>query len=521
MKTKVLRGLFAIAISCVVAFGFAAQTNGVAFAADMPAAYEVSATEDPSVEPPEPEMVEAAEEDPPAEPPEPEEPDNAGEEYWALFDPNGGKIGSGYTTRVSQVYGETYTLPANPVRNGYTFKGWYTAKSGGSRITASSTVEITNTTRLYARWAGKKYTAMFDPNGGKIGTKYTVKVSQTYGGKYTLPANPARSGYTFKGWYTAKSGGSKISASSTVKITKTTRLYARWAGKKYWVVFDANGGKIGAENTQKTKQAYGGKYALPANPARDGYTFKGWYTAKSGGSKITASSTVKITKSTRLYAQWDMDMQSDADIVVETKINLAGSGTGWHGKLVIQDGNVAVSFGIQHDTHSGIGPQNQDYLMFESVRNSPAYHSYTGYGAVGPGWHTIRLEYSQAKNTARGYCDGEFIAEVTVQPIEANHIEVNKEAIPRMSGDTVDASFKDMFVYTTTFWYNGNSTFQDYGTFEINKSAEKSNYPRGNYLYYEQGEVWRLHGTANIPNGGDWDSYPTVGVRARFIFVKK
>ncbi len=50
-----------------------------------------------------------------------------------------------------------------------------------------------------------------------------VTLNNTYG---TL-ATPTRDGYTFDGWYTDKTGGTKISSSST--FTGTTTLYAHWS----------------------------------------------------------------------------------------------------------------------------------------------------------------------------------------------------------------------------------------------------------------------------------------------------
>ena len=533
MKTKILHRLFAILISCVVIFGAVIQTSTTAFAADMqddvsvapiiedenisvetPSAVETPVTEVNTVE-----MVPDTE-DHSTEAPMQEDIETAanGKKYWVAFSANGGKFGTETTKKTKQTNGEKYALPANPAREGYTFKGWYTAKNGGSRITASSTVNLTESTRLYAQWNGKKYWVAFSANGGKFGTETTKKAKQTNGKKYILPANPVREGYTFNGWYSAKNGGSRITASSTVKVTKSTRLYAHWSTKAYWVVFDANGGKIGTAAAQKTKQTYLSQYSLPADPVREGYIFNGWYTAKSGGSQITAASTVKITKSTRLYAQWEAELQTTADFVIETKINVSGTGSGWHGKLVIQDGNVGISFGIQRDTHSGIGSRTQPYIMFESVRNNPAYHNYKGYRTVAPGWHTLRLEYYRSENKAIGYCDGEYIAEIYVQPLSASYLVISREAIPRLSGDTVDASFKDMFVYSRSYNYGGYRTLQYYGTSAVEKSADLSNNPRGNYIYNEQGETWRLHGTASIPGGGNWDSYPEVGVRVFYNF---
>ncbi len=72
----------------------------------------------------------------------------------------------------------------------------------------------------------KKYNVTFDVNGGKqLSTKSKVVTnSQKYG---TLPM-PKRAGYTFSGWYTARTGGSKITADSVANLTKDQTLYAQW-----------------------------------------------------------------------------------------------------------------------------------------------------------------------------------------------------------------------------------------------------------------------------------------------------
>lgn len=63
-------------------------------------------------------------------------------------------------------------------------------------------------------------------NGGKSEkSSIMVKNGNRYG---SLPA-PKRSKYTFKGWYTSKTGGKKISASSLVSLQNNQTLYARWS----------------------------------------------------------------------------------------------------------------------------------------------------------------------------------------------------------------------------------------------------------------------------------------------------
>ena len=66
------------------------------------------------------------------------------------------------------------------------------------------------------------------------GGSYTQDMSVTLYAQWTDPkagtlATPTRSGYTFDGWYTASSGGSKVTSGTT--ISKDMTLYARWSKK--------------------------------------------------------------------------------------------------------------------------------------------------------------------------------------------------------------------------------------------------------------------------------------------------
>jgi uncharacterized repeat protein (TIGR02543 family) len=143
------------------------------------------------------------------------------------------------------------------------------------------------------------HTTKFNANGGKAenNTKL-VKIGSSMG---ALPS-ASRKGYKFLGWYTQKSGGSKIS--SKTKETGSKTYYAHWRVKNYTVKLNVNGGKKLKASQEKKTVTYGKKYGKLAAPKFSGYKFSGWYTAKSGGAKITATSKVKITKTTTLYARW-------------------------------------------------------------------------------------------------------------------------------------------------------------------------------------------------------------------------
>jgi len=84
---------------------------------------------------------------------------------------------------------------------------------------------------VYAHWKAKKYTAKFNANGGttpkKSGKKYTSK-SVTFNKTYGALPTTKRTGYTFAGWFTGKTGGTLVTSATLVTTTGTRTLYAHW-----------------------------------------------------------------------------------------------------------------------------------------------------------------------------------------------------------------------------------------------------------------------------------------------------
>ena len=81
-------------------------------------------------------------------------------------------------------------------RAGYTQVGWATV-DGGEKVYDFEDIYTKNEAlTLYPVWNTNKYTITFDTNGGSE----IAPITQDYGTKITVPDNPTRKGYTFKGW---------------------------------------------------------------------------------------------------------------------------------------------------------------------------------------------------------------------------------------------------------------------------------------------------------------------------------
>ena len=105
--------------------------------------------------------------------------------------------------------------------DGYRFKGWYTAQTGGTQITGFAKGTTGNKV-LYAHWEKVEYTITFDsPDIPVASVKYTVDKGITL-------TNPSLFGYTFVGWSNDGELISIIPPGTTGNIT----LHANWTSNR-------------------------------------------------------------------------------------------------------------------------------------------------------------------------------------------------------------------------------------------------------------------------------------------------
>ena len=107
------------------------------------------------------------------------------------------------------------------------------------------------------------------------------------------------------------------------------------AASKVKVTWDANGGKIGTAKIATTTVTKGAKIGKLKTPKKTGYAFKGWYTKKSGGTKITA--TTKVKNKVTLYAHWKKGNSNPSRVLNAEEKKLVGKWElGWDGSMVYQ-----------------------------------------------------------------------------------------------------------------------------------------------------------------------------------------
>lgn len=227
------------------------------------------------------------------------------EEYTVTFDLNGG-IGTAPTSKVN--YNGTYgTLPADPTRSGYKFNGWYTAETGGTKVTSSTKVATAANHSVYAQWLAV-HEITFEPGDGTL--KDTDK-KKTFieGERFSLPTPTAKTGSTFVGWF--DSSNNQLINGSVVPATMPNKSFsAKYTQSEYTVTLDPAGGTGLTKTTFSINYGQVYKVAdtenlLTTTLARTGYTFDAWYTKANGaGTKIEDNTTHGVTSNQILYANW-------------------------------------------------------------------------------------------------------------------------------------------------------------------------------------------------------------------------
>ena len=299
--------------------------------------------------------------------------------YTVTLHANGGTINSGNVTEYT--YGVGATLPTDVTRTGYTFKGWYDNENlTGSPVTAIGGAETGNK-EYWAKWEINQYTITFDTNGGSE----IAPITQDYGTEITVPDNPTRKGYTFKGW--------DKEIPETMPADNIT-VKAQWGINQYTITFDTNGGSEIAPITQD----YGTKITAPDNPTRKGYTFKGW--DKEIPETMPADNiTVKAQWGINQYTiTFDTNGGSEIAPITQdygTKITAPDNPTrkgytfkGWDKEIpeTMPAGNITVKaqweinqYTITFDTNGGseIAPITQDYGTEITAPDNPTRKGYT------------------------------------------------------------------------------------------------------------------------------------------------
>ena len=220
--------------------------------------------------------------------------------------------GTASASPAKAIAGTAITLTAMP-NTGYHFKEWQVISGGvtikdNKFLMPNGNVEVKAIFEEDAPPAPTEFTITFDGNGGtpSVGSMTTTDQKLT-----SLPSASRSGSYSFDGWYTEKSGGTKITT-DTVFHANTT-VYAHWTYTGgggggynppvtyYTLRFETGGGS----DIPSVREAYNTYIDLTKYvPTWRGHTFIGWYTERSLMNKVSG---VYLTKDMTVYAGWRVD----------------------------------------------------------------------------------------------------------------------------------------------------------------------------------------------------------------------
>lgn len=234
-------------------------------------------------------------------------------QWWPIvtFDANGGAWSSGETMHYVKIT-DKVAAESTPVRNGYTFLGWYTGD--GVRANFEDTVYGPKT--LYAHWAKNAAVTFRIVNGtwsGGAAEDKTVTVvlypqadgtaSGTLDASYVPQIMLPAPGYEniAGGWeQTPNTDPNGI----TGDVTYVYRFGSTGGGSssghstRYTLHYESNGGTAYKDE----RCSSGTKVTLDKTPTRESYTFTGWYADKALTQKITS---VTMNSDKTVYAGWE------------------------------------------------------------------------------------------------------------------------------------------------------------------------------------------------------------------------
>lgn len=416
----------------------------------------------------------------------------------------------------------------------------FTLAVGAQGVYAENLPEVTETTETSeSQELIYKVTIKFNKNGGSGSMSgLTVASDQT---DVTLPANTfKKTGYEFAGWSVKKSGTVKYENEANVADLateenngKTITLYAQWKLKtptikkvtsrpsEITVKYSKNSEVSGYEIMYSTSKKF---------TENEKTTFKTTVTDKNTTSadllRVVPNKkyyvkvrSYKKKSGTTIYSDWSkvsthkvkngktltntLKKNSIKSVGIEADITLDGSGTGYHGKLVMGNGVAAVSFGIQFDEYASAPYTGRSVALIENISSNSA----GGQTYIRPGNMDLKRKKTyHLMMIARG--DGNYDVYVDYKKIGSCYNANVKnpewfriEAAGRLNGDKVNISFKNVKCGTMAWAskINGLGVLGD----GLKYNKIKSN-PGVKSTYDKKTNTIKFNGTIKGMNG-DWD----------------
>ena len=309
--------------------------------------------------------------------------------------------------------GTEITLTATP-KEGYHFKEWQVESPAGLVITnnqftmPNDNVEVKAIFEKDAPPAPTELIVTFDGNGG---TSSVGSMTTTNQKLPSLPSASRSGSYSFDGWYTEKSGGTKITTATV--FSANTTVYAHWTYTGgggggynppvtyYTLRFETGGGN----DIPSVREAYNAYIDLTGYvPTWRGHTFIGWYSERSLMNKVSG---VYLTKDMTVYAGWRVDENPGTGANPFTDV----SEKDWfYGDVmfVYENGLMLGTSETLFSPH-GTATRGMMAIIFWRMEGSPAPKGKNSFTDVEAGkWYTDAITWTAENSIFAGYGKDKF-----------------------------------------------------------------------------------------------------------------
>ena len=241
---------------------------------------------------------------------------------------------------------------------------------------------------------------------------------------------------------------------SAVRVNKTVKFtWKKSTGASGYYVYR----KVGSSSWKKLATVRGGsKTSYVDKKVVSGKTY--YYTVKAYKGRKTSSYNktgkkivYKVPAAKPAAAKATIENTASA-YIIEADVNLSGSGTGYHAKLVAVTPTSAISFGIQYDQYARAPYTGKTMFMVENVRsNNPGGQDYYWVKQGAPR-KTYHLMLAVEKNgTCKCYIDGKLVKTVKNKNLANQTLYLRVEGSARKKGDSVNAVFSNIKLKAKTY----------------------------------------------------------------------
>ena len=232
-----------------------------------------------------------------------------------------------YTTTFEQIVAEDELpqRPEDPVRPGYTFRGWF---EDDFSTPFNFDRKLYSDVTVHGLWDTNEYTLTLDTCGGPELDKVTVKYFNPFWEQ--IPWNVIREGYKFAGWYYEPTYETPVQKDDIVEVKSDFTIYAKWNPVEITVTFST-----GSSSTTTTATVnYGDTVTRPEDPTANNKVFTGWYEDENLTIPFDFDKPIESTENITVYAAWKNlynvtfaiefpeDFTPDKEIAVPQKLSI-------------------------------------------------------------------------------------------------------------------------------------------------------------------------------------------------------